>query len=123
MKSPEYIAEAKAYLSSMSEHDLDDAGDEFQRLFGYAMELSLALTAGERLAAFGAAVLEESRDDLCDLDGGWLQEKAVELGVLVEVPVTEACDESTCRCAEYGFPTTCYRYAPEVCAAMEKANG
>ena len=49
MKSPEYIAEAKAYLSSMSEHDLDDAGDEFQRLFGYAMELSLALTARDDL--------------------------------------------------------------------------
>lgn len=93
------------------------------RLENERSELRSALTAGERLAAFGAAVLEESRDDLCDLDGGWLQEKAVELGVLVEVPVTEACDESTCRCAEYGFPTTCYRYAPEVCAAMEKANG
>lgn len=34
----------------MSEHDLDDAGDEFQRLFGYAMELSLALTAEAKQA-------------------------------------------------------------------------
>ena len=49
MSSPEYIAEAKAYLSSMSEHDLEDSGDEFQRLFGYAMELSLALTARDDL--------------------------------------------------------------------------
>ena len=51
MSSPEYIAEAKAYLSSMSEHDLEDSGDEFQRLFGYAMELSLALTARDEALA------------------------------------------------------------------------
>ena len=48
MSSPEYIAEAKGYLSSMSEQDLEDSGDEFQRLFGYAMELSLALTARDK---------------------------------------------------------------------------
>ena len=63
MKSPEYIAEAKAYLSSMSEHDLDDAGDEFQRLFGYAMELSLALTASaERIKDLETTIAHMSRE-------------------------------------------------------------
>ena len=63
MSSPEYIAEAKAYLSSMSEHDLEDSGDEFQRLFGYAMELSLALTASaERIKDLETTIAHMSRE-------------------------------------------------------------
>ena len=47
----------------MSEHDLDDAGDEFQRLFGYAMELSLALTASaERIKDLETTIAHMSRE-------------------------------------------------------------
>ena len=64
MKSPEYIAEAKAYLSSMSEHDLEDSGDEFQRLFGYAMELSIALTAAQQYGQLKASQLTDATTEL-----------------------------------------------------------
>lgn len=56
------------------------------------------------------AIFDEDRGDI---DGGWLQDKAVECGVLIEVQATERCigpDEGNCACAEYGdFPMTCYR--------------
>lgn len=57
------------------------------------------ITALER---FALAVLEESRESLADLGGGWLQDTAVELGVLIAV----------------GWPIKCYRYSPEVAAAI-----
>lgn len=46
------------------------------------------------LAKFGALVLDEHRGDLGDVDGGWLQEKAVECGLLERVEVTA---ENMCR--------------------------
>ena len=68
------------------------------------------------LERFALAVLEESRDELADLDGGWLQDKAEELGLLVRVQVTEPCGEG-CRCED--FPQYCLRYSPEVAALVE----
>lgn len=66
------------------------------------------------LEQFGLAVLEESRDSLADLDGGWIQDKAEKLGLLVRVTVTEPCGDD-CRCAEYDdFPMECLRYSSEV---------
>lgn len=64
-----------------------------------------------RVMKFGLAVLEESRTDLGDIDGGWIQDKAESLGLLERVTVTEPCGEE-CRCAEYGdFPHECLRYS------------
>jgi hypothetical protein len=86
-------------------------------------ELRAALTASEKLAAYGAAVLAESREEFGDLDGGFLHDKAVEVGALVEVEVTEACAEEGCHCAEYGdFPQSCYRYAPGVQEIIDKSK-
>jgi len=63
--------------------------------------------------AFGLRVLEASRKDMGDVDGGDIQDWALELGVLVQVPVTEPCGEN-CRCAEYGnFPQECIRLAAQ----------
>lgn len=60
-------------------------------------------------AEFGRRVLDACRDELGDLEGGWLQDQAIECGLLHEVPVTEPCGE-VCNCAEYGeFPTKCLR--------------
>lgn len=74
------------------------------------------------LAQFALAVLEESRSELADLDGGWIQDRAEKLGLLVCVPVTEPCGDE-CRCAEYGaFPQDCLRYSAEVSAAISKAK-
>lgn len=70
------------------------------------------------LATFGARVLDEFRDCYADLDGGWIQDTAVECGLLVEVKVTEACGEN-CRCAESGdWPMTCFRRT-EACKALD----
>lgn len=65
----------------------------------------------ERLAI---EVLDASRENMTDVDGGWLQDKATDLGILVETRVTEACNEEFCACAEYGFPSECYRYTDAV---------
>ena len=70
------------------------------------------------LEQFALAVLEESRHDLGDLDGGWLQDKAEELGLLVRVDVAEPCGEY-CHCAEYGaFPQQCLQYSAAIRAQL-----
>ncbi len=69
------------------------------------------------LEQFGLACLKESRSELADLDGGWLQDKAEELGLLVWVPVTEPCGEN-CRCED--FPTECLRYSPDMLAVIKE---
>ena len=62
------------------------------------------------LQTFGLAVLKETREGLGDIDGGWLQDKAEECGLLVRVTVTEPCSDEHCRCAEYDdFPQECLR--------------
>lgn len=64
-----------------------------------------------KLAYLALWCMNESHGDhIGDVDGGALQEKATELGILVTREVTEPCCES-CRCADYRFPTTCYRAA------------
>lgn len=69
------------------------------------------------LARFGLWCLEEARgvDGPGDVDGGDLQDKAVELGLLSSHEVTEPCCEG-CACSEWGFPTTCIRTS----AALER---
>lgn len=65
------------------------------------------------LARFGAACLIASREDLCDLDGGWLQDVAEATGCLGREERAEPCG-ADCRCADEGdsFPTQCLR-APD----------
>lgn len=80
--------------------------------------------AERKLIRLMAAVIYQSRDPTVgpgDVDGGWLQDKAEEIGVLIPVPVTEACSEG-CPCSDYGFPTTCYRLEAMVRAAMDEAT-
>jgi len=72
-----------------------------------------------RLAAFARAILEESREELADLDGGWLQDKAEELGLLVRVEVSEPCGDG-CSCED--FPQDCLRYSPAVQAAINASR-
>jgi hypothetical protein len=58
-------------------------------------------------------------DERGDIDGGWLQERATELGVLIPVAVTEPCGER-CDCADLGgIPGTCYRVNPLLAAAPD----
>lgn len=86
------------------------------------------MNAAERkLICFAAAVLDQSRNngypgEVC---GGWLQDKAEALGVLVAVPVHAPCrdlETGDCPCAEYGFPTECYRLEAMVQATMAEAE-
>jgi hypothetical protein len=64
--------------------------------------------------AFGRWMLEQTRSENLgnDVDGGSVQDKFIELGILVGREVTEPCDPETCQCAEYGLPTTCYTVSP-----------
>ena len=82
-------------------------------------------TTDAALAEFGAWALAKSREDLGDLDGGDLQDKAEELGLLIRVPVEKPCGEF-CRCAEYAdeWPWTCLRLSDEAHArcAMYAGN-
>jgi hypothetical protein len=61
---------------------------------------------------FGAKVLFDARENFGDVNGGDIQDWAIEAGLLTENSATESCGEG-CRCAEYGFPTECYRYSDE----------
>lgn len=66
---------------------------------------------GEKLIDFARWVIAEHREHCGDIDGGSIQDKLEELGLLVSVPVTEPCGEN-CLCAEYGdFPQECLRLA------------
>jgi hypothetical protein len=88
----------------------DEMGNETQA----GSELSGGLGREDqllRLAHFALWCLDASRgNSIGDVDGGELQDKATELGILIAHEVSEPCCES-CNCAEYGFPTTCYRQA------------
>jgi hypothetical protein len=69
------------------------------------------MTEKERkLMEFGRFCLDQHREDNGDIDGGWLQDEAKALGLLVEVEVTEPCCEN-CWCAEHHgeFPCKCLR--------------
>jgi hypothetical protein len=61
---------------------------------------------------FGRWCLTELRGNIgADLDGGDAQDKAIALGILGYVTVTEPCSEEYCHCAEYydEFPVQCLR--------------
>ena len=99
-------------------------------LLAAAPEVLEALGAKEMVAVpvgfarFLENVMESAREHggghYPDIDGGWLQDRATDVGILVAVPVTEACGEGeNCVCVDYGFPTECYRYSPEF-KAMRK---
>jgi hypothetical protein len=71
----------------------------------------------EKLRGFANRIMEHWPNG--DVDGGDLQEAAVEFELLVDVTAAEPCGEA-CMCAEYGadFPTQCYRKT-----ALLKAEG
>lgn len=56
------------------------------------------------LARFGALCLREHRENMSDLDGGWIQETAIACGALEAREVKEPCGEG-CECPS--FPTEC----------------
>lgn len=63
-----------------------------------------------KLIAFARWAIEEHRAELGDLDGGSIQDKLEDLGLLQRVEVTEPCGEQ-CRCIDYHgeFPAECLR--------------
>lgn len=73
------------------------------------------------LVKFAEWVLGEIADG-SDLDGGSVQDKALELGILHKVEATEPCGES-CGCAEFvEFPTDCNRWSPAFERMTEDAS-
>lgn len=74
------------------------------------------MTAQDKaLSDFGRWCLLQSREHGgCDLDGGAVQDKAEQLGLLERVRVTEPCGEA-CLCVDYSsFPQICLRLAAGV---------
>lgn len=81
------------------------------------------MNIGEKLIEFARWAIAEHREECADVDGASIQDKLVELGLLVEVPVTEPCGEG-CTCAEYGdFPQTCLRLAEGVFPQVKVREG
>jgi hypothetical protein len=116
MMTPEQRAEMAKRLIQSAE--LEEGSADFygsHTLAKLLREAAAVITGSDRdLAKFAILVLEESRDELTDLDGGWLQDTAEECGLLVRVEVTEPCGD-VCQCAEYGdFPQECLRYPEEI---------
>lgn len=87
------------------------------------------MTAAEReLIRFAAAVIDQYHNDghMGDVDGGWISDKLVELGVTVPVPVTAPCvdvEVGNCTCYEYdNIPGDCHRIEALVQTAMTEAE-
>ena len=135
-KSDEYLAESKHWsrMAEESERKLLAAQAEIEQAY---IELAFAgirpnslsegikelrgkLAEAENFQRFAIAVLEESREELADLDGGWLQDTAEEFGLLERITVTEPCGEM-CRCED--FPQECLRYPQSIKAAIDSARG
>jgi hypothetical protein len=53
-----------------------------------------------KLIAFARWAIAAHREECGDLDGSDIQEKLINLGLLIEVRVNEPCGEY-CKCAEY----------------------
>ena len=73
------------------------------------------------IVKFACAVIEQGRNDGYpgDVDGGWLHDAMVDMGLLRTVKVTEPCDDTNCPCAESDdFPQECYRLTPDMVRLM-----
>ena len=67
-----------------------------------------------KLAELGRWVILQQQQWEMSVDGGDIQDKAVELGILIPTVVTASCGEE-CQCASYGdFPQTCMKLAEGV---------
>ncbi len=64
----------------------------------------------DALMRFAGKALNETRlETIGDWDGGDLEDAMTECGLLDATEVSESCGDD-CRCAEFGFPTTCCRF-------------
>jgi len=110
----EYKTEHAALLgtSQWQEVEIADLRDDVKRLMQTVSECEERALANEKDAAvakFGATCFAEHRDEMSDLDGGWLHEKALECGLIYGKEVTaemwDGCGSVHCEC-EIG--DTCY---------------
>ncbi len=63
----------------------------------------------DALMRFAGKALNEARmESIGDWDGGDIQDAMVACDLLVAADANESCGEG-CVCAEFGFPTVCYR--------------
>jgi hypothetical protein len=75
----------------------------------------------QKLYEFGKWCAISCREDGGgDLDGGYLEDKMKELGIVHSVEVLESCGED-CWCAEWGaFPQTCLRYTDDIMIELKE---
>jgi len=74
----------------------------------------------EQLLGFALSILEgfpECEGEM--MDGFDIQERGEKFGLLIPHEVNEPCGEY-CNCVEYDFPTTCYRFAPDLREYQER---
>jgi len=90
--------------------ELVQAEEELEDLLAENAALRKRLADVMPLAEFGIWCIDEARGEFCgDIDGGSLQDRLEEAGLLGNVPVTEPCGEN-CACAEWDdFPQDCLR--------------
>lgn len=101
-----------------------------QEVAGYAesqltaLQQALADAQKDKVALLrfaGKALYENRMLSIGDWDGGDLQDTAIECGLLEPFDVEGLCGEE-CRCAEVGFPATCYRFTPLANEAIDAAR-
>ena len=98
----------------------NEVAEQCDDLQAHVNEAERKLAEAENFQRFAIAVLEESREELTDINGGWLQDTAEEFGLLERITVTEPCGEM-CRCED--FPQECLRYPQSIKAAIDSARG
>ena len=79
-------------------------------------------TAKQQALKLVGILLESQNPEPGDVDGGAIQDWLTKCGFLKETPVTEPCDSENCVCAEFGMPTTCYRWTKLAREARKAAN-
>ena len=115
------VAEARELGSHGSEmqEDILAVCDEIERL---QAENERRRERNSQLLGFALSILEgwpEAQGEM--MDGFDLQERGEKYGLLIPREVSEPCSE-WCYCVEYGFPTTSYRFSPDLAAIQEDSD-
>ena len=103
-----------------AEAERDRLHNEVNRSHSEILSLKAEIARLRALASFGKAVIDDyvrEDGDFGDLDGGWVQDKAIELGLLVH-PATPH-DPNDCE-ACYEEPGSCYVLSDIAREALEK---
>ncbi|MHC5194859.1 hypothetical protein ACYSUW_13990 [Pseudomonas frederiksbergensis] len=90
-----------------------------------SLQLQLAAAVEQLAHLNNLRGFANSMIDICfeggNADGGQIQEYGVNHGLLKPEVRSDRC-EGACACAEYGFPTECFRRTPALTGAPDNAS-